>query len=260
MILKWKRIWTDMELSNYCVFNRLLYLIIDYIRNTMENENHNEIESLGYKIIMSGYALAYLDEVFTFYEQSEGTPQYESRRFQCEMLISEIYYRNELFEKSWIMDIALISDFPVDYPSYSNVIGRVKNTAIILNRVAEIKPYIFAFLTQSSCSWYGKIPVFGWYVEAYPDEDQDSLSILASSINNLALEMGVDLDVSQSFRENVISLVNEWERAGDALHQFILSYKRAGNEEKQALLEEYLKKETLKFYIDYVNKYYVDKL
>lgn len=226
----------------------------------MENGIHNEFESLGYKIILSGYALVYLDEVYTLYSKSKGTPLYENLRFQCEMLISEMYYRNELFEKSWIIDFTLINDYSIDYPAYFNLIGRVKDTAIILDRVVEIKPFIFAFLTQTSCSWEGKIPVFGWYAKTYPDDDQNSSSILASSVNDLALEMGANLNASQSYKENVISLVKEWERAGDALHQFILSYKQAGNEEKQALLEKYFKKETLKFYTDYVNKYYADKL
>lgn len=221
----------------------------------MKNEYTSEFDALWLQVISSGYALSQVDVVNEFCARFQAKQANKEVEFRGQMLVSFIYKRNGLLEDSWTIDLSLLQNFPIDYLDYHNLIRGVMDTAISLGRLNEIRNYAFKFLTQSKATWGVKIGILGLYTEFYLNDYPHQIADLEPVLLKIADDMGATTNATQSFTEKVNYLVGEWHRADDQLHELLLQYKEAPEQEKPIIVEKYLKKEHLQFYINYIDTY-----
>jgi hypothetical protein len=216
--------------------------------NEMSNIRNEEFDNLFQKVAISRFQTAYIDELESFYKKYEGQPDYKSLETRCKSLISLIYYKNDLPDKSFQIDLELLSKVSTEELIYSSIINRAINSSTAIGKTDGLRPYAESYLKTSPYGFYEKIFVLKWYVQHYSTNEDISLKEYESTLKSIASEMGTELDVSLSFHERLDFLLAEFRRANDHLHGLKVASLDVSKEQLASLLDEFLVNEPLAFF------------
>jgi hypothetical protein len=135
-----------------------------------------EFEQLLLKVTSIPSSLDLIDELQAFYQEFEGKEDYKSIRFQCESVISFIYYYTGYLEKSFEIDFRLLKENQPDTNGYWAIISQIVDTSDTLARTSEVIPYARAFLNTPDDNIEKKRIVLLWYAKIYAQEGNSFFS------------------------------------------------------------------------------------
>jgi len=212
-----------------------------------------KFDKLFYKVATNGFSLKFLEEVQSFYPKYLGKDNFDDIKFDCENLISAIYFVNYMSDKSLAIDLDVLKKHPIEDPryDYGTVLQRTAKTSAELGRTDDVVTYVVRFLkdTDDDDDWSRKLPLLAWYVEFYPKgEEEGSFSNFEQILDNITNRMGIKVNRSNSFSDRVRFIYEEFLRGNKDQRAFHLVYWKATQEQKDKLLEEYLRTETIAFF------------
>lgn len=205
------------------------------------NVINQEFETLYYKAATNKLDLKYLEEIQAFCDMYEAHADIETFKIRAKSLMSLIYVVNGLPEKSFEIDLKLLSQFSDEmlltyYPRISHAVV----TSTDIGRTDEVRPFALRYLLNKNADhWDSLLSILAWYIKHYSDsrEVSDKFNDVFSSI---ALMMGYLPDPSASLADKVSSLSEERDRNHKNMKQFNSAYFKAANEDKGQVLSSYL--------------------
>jgi len=220
----------------------------------------NELKEVFHGIYRTNYPLESISQINALNEKFESHAESKEVNFSCESLISLIYSKNGLPEKSLEIDLKLLADTPPDHFEYNLILGTAVRNSAALDRTDEVVPYAKNYLKISKDDFYGKLPVLAWYVTFYPNGENGSFEEFEPVLSGIVTQMGAKINKSDSFMDRVNYLYLEFKRACKDLDLYGRSYVAATIEQGEKLLKDYLATEPLSFYHNIAKLYREDRL
>ncbi|KQN32353.1 hypothetical protein ASE92_17250 [Pedobacter sp. Leaf41] len=211
-------------------------------------QNRNiSFDKLFYKVATNQFSLEYLEEVQSFY------PEYleddsDEIKFKCEDLISAIYFMNGMSDKSLEIDLELLKRYRIE--RCDTLLLRTAKTSAELKRTDDVFTYIVRFLkdTHKDDDWSRKLPLLAWYVEFYSKGEDGTFNNFEQTLTSITNNLGIKAIAAISFSDRVRFIWEDFLRAQKELRAFHLAYWKAKKEQKDKLLEEYLRTETIAYF------------
>jgi hypothetical protein len=213
----------------------------------MISNKNIEFDDLFYKVAINNFSLEYLKEVELFYPKFSGRDNFDEIKFNCENLLSAIYFMNNMDEKSLHIDLDLLQSSSPYLNDYTVILRAIK-TSEELGRKMEVVPYANIFLKDKQDNWSCKLPLLSWYTKVYLNDESGSFSSFETLLSSIAERMGVKVDNSLFFVDRVEYLYKEFRRGSNDLHALQVAYAKAPIAQKEALINDYLLTERVEFY------------
>ena len=214
----------------------------------MSNNTNTQFDALFYKVATNSFSLEYLEEVQSFYHKYLGKDDFEEIKFECENLISAIYFMNGMSDRSLEIDLDILKKHPIEDLRYRTVILRASKTSAELAKTEDVVPYAVRYLKDQENDFFGKLPLLAWYIEFYPNGEEGSFINFEQTLATIKSSMGATINPTLSFLDRVTFLYKEFLRANKDSSTFKFAYVKATKEQKDKLLEEYLRTETIAFF------------
>jgi len=214
----------------------------------MSNNTNTQFDALFYKVATNLFSLEYLEEVQSFYPKYLGKDDFDEIKFECENLISAIYFMNGMSDRSLEIDLDILKKHPIEDLRYRTVILRASKTSAELGKTEDVVPYAVRYLKDQENDFFGKLPLLAWYIEFYPNGEEGSFINFEQTLATIKSSMGATINPTLSFLDRVTFLYEEFLRANKDSSTFKFAYVKATKKQKDKLLEEYLRTETLAFF------------
>ena len=214
----------------------------------MSNNTNTQFDALFYKVATNLFSLEYLEEVQSFYPKYLGKDDFDEIKFECENLISAIYFMNSMSDRSLEIDLDILKKHPIEDLRYRTVILRASKTSAELGKTEDVVPYAVRYLKDQENDFFGKLPLLAWYIEFYPNGEEGSFINFEQTLATIKSSMGATINPTLSFLDRVTFLYEEFLRANKDSSTFKFAYVKATKQQKDKLLEEYLRTETLAFF------------
>ena len=214
----------------------------------MSNNKNTQFDALFYKVATNLFSLEYLEEVQSFYPKYLGKDDFDEIKFECENLISAIYFMNGMSDRSLEIDLDILKKHPIEDLRYRTVILRASKTSAELGKTEDVVPYAVRYLKDQENDFFGKLPLLAWYIEFYPNGEEGSFINFEQTLATIKSSMGATINPTLSFLDRVTFLYEEFLRANKDSSTFKFAYVKATKKQKDKLLEEYLRTETLAFF------------
>jgi len=215
----------------------------------MTGKKNIQFNKLFYKVATNQFSLEYLDEVESFYLEYSGKEDFDQIKFECEHLISAMYFMNTMSEKSLEIDLHLLKENPPEDVRYSTVLQRAAKTSAELERTDDVCAYVVRFLKDPEDDWSRKLPLLAWYIEFYPNGKEEGVfDSFELTLANIIKSLGMKINRTLPFSDRVKFIYDEFLRGNKDLHAFQSAYGKAMKEEKDKILKEYLETETITFF------------
>jgi hypothetical protein len=214
----------------------------------MSNNTNTQFDALFYKVATNLFSLEYLEEVQSFYPKYLGKDDFDEIKFECENLISAIYFMNGMSDRSLEIDLDILKKHPIEDLRYRTVILRASKTSAELGKTEDVVSYAVRYLKDQENDFFGKLPLLAWYIEFYPNGEEGSFINFEQTLATIKSSMGATINPTLSFLDRVTFLYEEFLRANKDSSTFKFAYVKATKEQKDKLLEEYLRAETLAFF------------
>lgn len=214
----------------------------------MSNNTNTQFDALFYKVATNSFSLEYLEEIQSFYPKYLGKDDFDEIKFECENLISAIYFMNGMSDRSLEIDLDILKKHPIEDLRYRTVILRASKTSAELGKTEDVVPYAVRYLKDQENDFFGKLPLLAWYIEFYPNGEEGSFINFEQTLATIKSSMGATINPTLSFLDRVTFLYEEFLRANKDSSTFKFAYVKATKQQKDKLLEEYLRTETLAFF------------
>jgi|GEM_PF-5862198 len=222
----------------------------------MKPFNDKEFTELTLKIARSKYAIQYIPELISIYENKEGQEDYLSIKFTCETWLTLIYQANGLYEKAFVILLRQLKELAFDDSSYYGPLHAAIKCAEVLERNDEVVSYALGFLSTLKQHFSSSIGIIDWYVTHYSDSARHSIDIAKSAFEKATTELELDNDPLLPFEEQVHNANRESRRGAQAFQRFQIDFGKAQKEDQAKMLTDYLTNESLAYYRNIATKLY----
>jgi len=213
-------------------------------------------DDLFYKIALGHCDLKFISDLENFCKDFEHDKDYNKYSIEARSTMSMIYFDNEVFDKSYNLDLEFLQENPIEHPEYLTIIGRIAESSSMITRTDEVKEYINKFIISEDDKYMlPKLTLLDWYVFHYPQEiahNENFEKVFLKIIQVLEEPDYARLPLA----ERIKNLAVLKEESIDILHQLHRSYRGAAPELRLAIVEEYTKKTPLKYFRDIMKRDY----
>ncbi len=211
-------------------------------------------DDLFYRIAVGKLKLEFIEDLLAFCNHFKSHKDFADYRIKARSDMSMVYSQNEIYAKSFDLDMEFLQENHILHPEYFIIIGRIARTSSTLMRTDEVKNYINKFITYDDVKHIlPKLPLLDWYTFYYPDEIKDNKNfekVLLEIIRDLGAPVFDELILAKRIKNiNIL-----YEESGYNLSYFHQAYRRAAPEQRVSVLKEYLSKTPLRYYRDIMKR------
>ena len=215
-------------------------------------------DDLIYKIAVIGRDnLSFIEDLESFCDHFKDHKNFAEYRIKAKSDMSIIYYRNEVLDKSFDLDLEFLQENSIEYPIYAGIIIRISKSSSILMRTDEVKEYVNQYIINEKVKpILTKLPLLNWYTFHYPQETEHN-DIFEKVFSEIIELLGAPACSELSLAERIKNITILHKDSVYNVVQFYKAYEQTAPELRPAVLEEYLSKTPLRLYRDTMKRDFV---